>query len=162
MAHFVFAKENTSLKFEFLSLFLDSNPRHCAKIQDYDAAFYSREFITDIHNKLKIVSAIELSDCSSFANLLLSEFHMIVCGLDSIVARRWINGMLVSNCPWLCAMKRKCFIFTRLLSNLNSGSQGGGGRSTHPTLTNSFMQPALDACRSACWNTRTASWIRAP
>lgn len=24
------------------------------------------------------------------------QFHIIVCGLDSIVARRWINGMLVS------------------------------------------------------------------
>lgn len=24
------------------------------------------------------------------------EFHIVVCGLDSIVARRWINGMLVS------------------------------------------------------------------
>jgi NEDD8-activating enzyme E1 len=25
-----------------------------------------------------------------------SKFHIIVCGLDSIVARRWINGMLIS------------------------------------------------------------------
>lgn len=25
----------------------------------------------------------------------LLEFHIIVCGLDSIIARRWINGMLV-------------------------------------------------------------------
>lgn len=24
------------------------------------------------------------------------QFHIIVCGLDSIIARRWINGMLVS------------------------------------------------------------------
>jgi hypothetical protein len=24
------------------------------------------------------------------------EFHIIVCGLDSIVARRWTNGMVVS------------------------------------------------------------------
>lgn len=27
--------------------------------------------------------------------LLSPEFHIIVCGLDSIVARRWMNGMLV-------------------------------------------------------------------
>jgi hypothetical protein len=26
-----------------------------------------------------------------------SEFHIVVCGLDSIIARRWINGMLVSS-----------------------------------------------------------------
>lgn len=25
----------------------------------------------------------------------VTEFHIVVCGLDSIVARRWINGMLV-------------------------------------------------------------------
>ena len=24
------------------------------------------------------------------------QFHLIVCGLDSIVARRWINGMILS------------------------------------------------------------------
>lgn len=27
--------------------------------------------------------------------LYFTEFHIVVCGLDSIVARRWINGMLV-------------------------------------------------------------------
>lgn len=27
--------------------------------------------------------------------LLPPEFHIIVCGLDSIIARRWMNGMLV-------------------------------------------------------------------
>ena len=25
----------------------------------------------------------------------MAGFHLIVCGLDSIVARRWINGMVV-------------------------------------------------------------------
>lgn len=24
------------------------------------------------------------------------QFHIIVCGLDSIVARRWLNGMLMN------------------------------------------------------------------
>ena len=28
--------------------------------------------------------------------LSASGFHLIVCGLDSILARRWLNGMLVS------------------------------------------------------------------
>ena len=27
---------------------------------------------------------------------VLLAFHIVVCGLDSVVARRWINGMLVS------------------------------------------------------------------
>lgn len=25
-----------------------------------------------------------------------SQFHIVVCGLDSIVARRWLNGMIIS------------------------------------------------------------------
>lgn len=31
-----------------------------------------------------------------FDDSFYSKFHIIVCGLDSIVARRWINGMLIS------------------------------------------------------------------
>lgn len=31
-----------------------------------------------------------------FDSSFYSQFHIIVCGLDSIVARRWINGMLIS------------------------------------------------------------------
>jgi len=29
-----------------------------------------------------------------------SKFHLVVCGLDSVVARRWINGMLLSLLDW--------------------------------------------------------------
>jgi len=29
-----------------------------------------------------------------------SGFHLVVCGLDSVVARRWINGMLISLLDW--------------------------------------------------------------
>lgn len=31
-----------------------------------------------------------------FDSTFYSQFHIVVCGLDSIVARRWINGMLIS------------------------------------------------------------------
>lgn len=31
-----------------------------------------------------------------FDESFYSTFHIIVCGLDSIIARRWINGMLIS------------------------------------------------------------------
>ncbi|XP_075160579.1 ubiquitin-like activating enzyme 3 [Haematobia irritans] len=31
-----------------------------------------------------------------FDSSFYQQFHIIVCGLDSIVARRWINGMLIS------------------------------------------------------------------
>uniref|UniRef100_A0A4W6FE28 NEDD8-activating enzyme E1 catalytic subunit n=1 Tax=Lates calcarifer TaxID=8187 RepID=A0A4W6FE28_LATCA len=30
------------------------------------------------------------------SNVLCVKFHIIVCGLDSVVARRWMNGMLLS------------------------------------------------------------------
>uniref|UniRef100_A0A672YUR2 NEDD8-activating enzyme E1 catalytic subunit n=1 Tax=Sphaeramia orbicularis TaxID=375764 RepID=A0A672YUR2_9TELE len=29
-------------------------------------------------------------------DVLFAEFHIIVCGLDSVIARRWMNGMLIS------------------------------------------------------------------
>lgn len=31
-----------------------------------------------------------------FDSSFYSQFHIIVCGLDSVVARRWINGMVLS------------------------------------------------------------------
>lgn len=40
-------------------------------------------------------SSTNLPDVSAF----LAEFHIIVCGLDSIIARRWMNGMLVGGKP---------------------------------------------------------------
>ncbi|CAH1975152.1 unnamed protein product [Acanthoscelides obtectus] len=36
------------------------------------------------------------SKIQDFDEGFYKQFHIIVCGLDSIVARRWINGMLVS------------------------------------------------------------------
>ncbi|XP_017472221.1 PREDICTED: nedd8-activating enzyme E1 catalytic subunit [Rhagoletis zephyria] len=36
------------------------------------------------------------SKIQDFDESFYSQFHIIVCGLDSIVARRWINGMLIS------------------------------------------------------------------
>jgi len=41
-------------------------------------------------NKLQIVQVI-------YEFFFVIAFHIIVCGLDSIVARRWMNGMLVRN-----------------------------------------------------------------
>lgn len=35
--------------------------------------------------------------------LLSAEFHIIVCGLDSIIARRWMNGMLVGVLSRCCS-----------------------------------------------------------
>ena len=42
-----------------------------------------------------IVLSLTFWACHVTTFFLSSEFHIIVCGLDSIVARRWINGMVV-------------------------------------------------------------------
>ena len=34
-------------------------------------------------------------DICVIISIFILEFHIIVCGLDSISARRWINGMVV-------------------------------------------------------------------
>ena len=43
------------------------------------------------------------------------EFHIIICGLDSIIARRWMNSMLVSNCMYTyynkLSITYRCLIF---------------------------------------------------
>lgn len=36
-----------------------------------------------------------VASSSFFCWCSCTEFHIIVCGLDSIIARRWMNGMLV-------------------------------------------------------------------
>ena len=41
------------------------------------------------------VSAFSFLCQSLFGNVRFAEFHVIVSGLDSIVARRWINGLVV-------------------------------------------------------------------
>ena len=53
---------------------------HCCPIQDYDAEFYRGKVDHMIPYSIVVITA----------------FHIVVCGLDSVVARRWMNGMLVS------------------------------------------------------------------
>lgn len=41
-------------------------------------------------------------DISEVSNThVFAEFHIIVCGLDSIIARRWMNGMLVGRTSYI-------------------------------------------------------------
>ena len=60
--------------------------RHYAKIQDFPPSFYKRMYHL-------ILSTVALLHWLFFFYFL--EFHIIVCGLDSVAARRWINGMAV-------------------------------------------------------------------
>lgn len=45
---------------------------------------------------------------------LYVEFHIIVCGLDSIIARRWINGMVVCIDYIIMMSSIKCCFFLKL------------------------------------------------
>ena len=44
---------------------------------------------------LDIFFTFQFCDITLLTVMYLPGFHLIVCGLDSIVARRWINGMVV-------------------------------------------------------------------
>ena len=57
---------------------------HCCPIQDYGADFYRGKVDHMISYNVAMVK-------------ILLAFHIVVCGLDSVVARRWMNGMLVSD-----------------------------------------------------------------
>ena len=50
------------------------------------------------YSSFHIRKCVITAACFIFLNhlcFLSAEFHIIVCGLDSIVARRWMNGMVV-------------------------------------------------------------------
>lgn len=62
------------------------------------------------------------------------KFHMIVCGLDSIVARRWINGMLVSMVQY---EDDGSVNQSTIIPMIDGGTEGfkGNARVILPTLT---------------------------
>lgn len=63
----------------------------CYHFFDSFTGFTLLHEIEYLHNRsLKIVACLFIN----FA-YCMAGFHLIVCGLDSIVARRWINGMVV-------------------------------------------------------------------
>ena len=50
----------------------------------------------EVQNFYLILFALKLLLTIFYHFLVFAGFHIVVCGLDSIIARRWINGMLVS------------------------------------------------------------------
>ena len=72
--------------------------RHFNKIQDFDTSFYKRRWMSI--PRFKWCPPLQKMENWHLKRLLFwfylfPEFHIIVCGLDSIIARRWMNGMLV-------------------------------------------------------------------
>lgn len=61
------------------------------------------------------------------------QFHIVVCGLDSIVARRWINGMLLS----LLVYKDGDLDQSSVIPMVDGGTEGfkGNARVILPGLT---------------------------
>uniref|UniRef100_A0A286XV72 NEDD8-activating enzyme E1 catalytic subunit n=1 Tax=Cavia porcellus TaxID=10141 RepID=A0A286XV72_CAVPO len=52
------------------------------------------EFLNDRIPNCNVVP--HFNKIQDFNDTFYRQFHIIVCGLDSIIARRWINGMLIS------------------------------------------------------------------
>ncbi|XP_008549131.1 NEDD8-activating enzyme E1 catalytic subunit [Microplitis demolitor] len=63
------------------------------------------------------------------------QFHIVVCGLDSIVARRWINGMLIS----LLQYSENDLDQTSVIPMVDGGTEGFKGNAR-------VILPGLSAC----------------
>ena len=63
-----------------------------------DVGRYKAEVAAEFINKRIPGCRVAPHNCKiqDFDEDFYREFHLVVCGLDSIVARRWINGMLIS------------------------------------------------------------------
>ncbi|XP_069499903.1 NEDD8-activating enzyme E1 catalytic subunit isoform X1 [Ambystoma mexicanum] len=85
---------------------------HVVDMDTIDVSNLNRQFLfrpKDVGRpKAEVASEFinnRISDCAvvphfkkiqDFDDTFYRQFHIIVCGLDSIIARRWINGMLMS------------------------------------------------------------------
>ncbi|KAB0802411.1 hypothetical protein PPYR_04597 [Photinus pyralis] len=63
------------------------------------------------------------------------QFHLVVCGLDSIVARRWINGMLIS----LLNYEDGTLDQTSIIPMIDGGTEGFKGHAR-------VILPGVSAC----------------
>uniref|UniRef100_T1J860 NEDD8-activating enzyme E1 catalytic subunit n=1 Tax=Strigamia maritima TaxID=126957 RepID=T1J860_STRMM len=63
------------------------------------------------------------------------EFHIVVCGLDSIIARRWINGMLIS----LLNYEDGVLDQTTVIPMVDGGTEGFKGNAR-------IILPGMSAC----------------
>ena len=51
------------------------------------------EFLNDRIPDCNVVPCF--NKIQDFNDTFYQQYHIIVCGLDSIIARRWVNGMLI-------------------------------------------------------------------
>lgn len=79
---------------------------HFGAVQDKDRAFYDRE-----HEAFVMLFA-----CAHPTRWRLLEFPLIICGLDSIKARRWMNSLVVRASTTLARLPGPCSECRALLS----------------------------------------------
>ena len=86
------------------------------------------------------------------------QFHIVICGLDSIVARRWINGMLTS----LLIFKDGILDQSSIIPFVDGGTEGfkGNVRVILPGITACIectldLYPPQVMCFLYCSNTAT-------
>jgi len=67
-----------------------------------DVGKYKAQVAAECINKRVPGCRVEPHNCKiqDYDSDFYSKFHLVVCGLDSVVARRWINGMLLSMLEW--------------------------------------------------------------
>ncbi|KAK7915788.1 hypothetical protein WMY93_011549 [Mugilogobius chulae] len=70
---------------------------HVVDMDTIDVSNLNRQFLfrpKDVGRPKADVAAEFIT--TAFQDVKLYQFHIIVCGLDSVIARRWMNGMLIS------------------------------------------------------------------
>ncbi|KAF5286832.1 hypothetical protein FQA39_LY00365 [Lamprigera yunnana] len=70
-----------------------------------------------------------------FDEMFYRQFHIVVCGLDSIVARRWINGLLIS----LLNYEDNGLDQTSIIPIIDGGTEGFKGHAR-------VILPGISAC----------------
>lgn len=156
---------------------LNKKCRHFKKIQDLDETFYKRNYhLTVLHLSKLLFLALTCDTivlhCQTnyydtffgqffyfeiWCNCLCFciEFHIVVCGLDSVVARRWMNGMLV--CIYFnkhsTIRSYKCIETKSSICHVNK---------VFLYCKNCFCAFGFLLFSYLCWFMKMVSWIPAP
>ena len=82
-----------------------------------DVGRYKAEVAAEFINKRISGTNVIAHNCKiqDYDEDFYTKFHLIVCGLDSIVARRWINGLVC--CSFFLEINLHCWWEKNLISN---------------------------------------------
>jgi ubiquitin-activating enzyme E1 C len=101
-----------------------------------DVGRYKAEAAAEFINKRVPGTNVTAHKCmiQDFDESFYRQFHLIVCGLDSIVARRWINGMVLSMLDY---DEDGTLVQSSLIPIIDGGTEGfkGNARVILPGIT---------------------------